>query len=49
MNSNLANQLLASVMGWTYQGLNSERPELEFMGSMKYDARPPLQSGSRHL
>ena len=38
MNSNLASQLLSSVMDWDYVGLNSERPELEFMGSMKYDA-----------
>lgn len=38
MNSNLANQLLASIMKWDAATLASERAALEFMGSMKYDA-----------
>lgn len=49
MNSNLASQLLSSVMGWDYEGLNSERPELEFMGSMKYDAYDRFMPGTRFM
>lgn len=49
MNSNLASQLLSSVMGWDYVGLNSERPELEFMGSMKYDAYDRFMPGTRFM
>lgn len=49
MNSNLASQLLSSVMGWNYEGLNSERPELEFMGSMKYDAYGRFMPGTRFM
>lgn len=49
MNSNLASQLLSSVMGWTYLGLNSERPVLEFMGSMKYDAYDRFMPGTRFM
>ena len=49
MNSNLASLLLSSVMGWDYVGLNSERPELEFMGSMKYDAYDRFMPGTRFM
>lgn len=49
MNSNLASQLLSNVMGWDYAGLNSERPELEFMGSMKYDAYDRFMPGTRFM
>ena len=49
MNSNLASQLLSSVMGWNYLGLNSERPILEFMGSMKYDAYDRFMPGTRFM
>lgn len=49
MNSNLASQLLSSVMGWNYLGLNSERPMLEFMGSMKYDAYDRFMPGTRFM
>lgn len=49
MNSNLASQLLSSVMGWDYLGLNSERPVLEFMGSMKYDAYDRFMPGTRFM
>ena len=49
MNSNLASQLLSSVMGWNYLGLNSERPVLEFMGSMKYDAYDRFMPGTRFM
>lgn len=49
MNSNLASQLLSSVMNWDYVELNSERPELEFMGSMKYDAYDRFMPGTRFM
>lgn len=49
MNSNLASQLLSSVMGWNYLELNSERPVLEFMGSMKYDAYDRFMPGTRFM
>ena len=49
MNSNLASQLLSSVMDWDYVGLNSERPVLEFMGSMKYDAYDRFMPGTRFM
>lgn len=49
MNSNLASQLLSSVMDWDYVGLNSERPQLEFMGSMKYDAYDRFMPGTRFM
>lgn len=49
MNSNLASLLLSSVMSWDYVGLNSERPELEFMGSMKYDAYDRFMPGTRFM
>lgn len=49
MNSNLASQLLSSVMGWDAVGLTNERPELEFMGSMKYDAYDRFMPGTRFL
>lgn len=49
MNSNLASQLLSSVMGWDYLGLNSERLVLEFMGSMKYDAYDRFMPGTRFM
>lgn len=49
MNSNLASRLLSSVMGWDYIVLNSERPELEFMGSMKYDAYDRFMPGTRFM
>ena len=49
MNSNLASLLLSSVMDWDYVGLNSERPELEFMGSMKYDAYDRFMPGTRFM
>lgn len=49
MNSNLASQLLSSVMRWDYLTLNSERPLLEFMGSMKYDAYNRFMPGTRFI
>lgn len=49
MNSNLASLLLSSVMGWKYSRLNSERPVLEFMGSMKYDAYDRFMPGTRFM
>ena len=49
MNSNLASQLLSSVMRWDYLKLNSERPVLEFMGSMKYDAYDRFMPGTRFI
>lgn len=49
MNSNLANQLLASIMKWDAQTLASERSALEFMGSMKYDAYDRYMPGMRFM
>jgi hypothetical protein len=49
MNSNLANQLLASIMNWDAQTLASERAALEFMGSMKYDAYDQYMPGMRFM
>lgn len=49
MNSNLASQLLSSIMGWNYLELNIERPVLEFMGSMKYDAYDRFMPGTRFM
>lgn len=49
MNSNLASRLLSSVMGWDYLELNSERPVLEFMGGMKYDAYDRFMPGTRFM
>lgn len=49
MNSNLASQLLSSVMKWDYEKLNSERPVLEFMGNMKYDAYDRFMPGTRFM
>ena len=49
MNSNLANQLLASIMNWNAQTLASERAALEFMGSMKYDAYDRYMPGMRFM
>ena len=49
MNSNLANQLLASIMNWDAQTLASERATLEFMGSMKYDAYDRYMPGMRFM
>ena len=49
MNSNLANQLLASIMKWDAQTLASERAALEFMGSMKYDAYDRYMPGMRFM
>lgn len=49
MNSNLANQLLASIMQWDAQTLASERAALEFMGSMKYDAYDRYMPGMRFM
>ena len=36
-------------MDWDYVGLNSERPVLEFMGSMKYDAYDRFMPGTRFM
>lgn len=49
MNSNLASRLLTSVMEWNAIGLTSERPILEFMGSMKYDAYDRYMPGTRFM
>lgn len=49
MNSNLANQLLASIMKWDAPTLSSERAALEFMGSMKYDAYDRYMPGMRFM
>ncbi len=49
MNSNLANQLLASIMSWDPQTLASERAALEFMGRMKYDAYDRYMPGMRFM
>ena len=49
MNSNLANQLLASIMNWDAQALASERAALEFMGSMKYDSYDRYMPGMRFM
>lgn len=50
MNSNLASRLLSSSMGWTDPAvLTAERPLLEFMGSMKYDAYDRYMPGSRFM
>ena len=49
MNSDLANQLLASIMKWEAQTLASERAALEFMGSMKYDAYDRYMPGMRFM
>lgn len=49
MNSNLASQLLSSIMRWDYERLTSERPVLEFMGSMKYDAYDRFMPGTRFM
>lgn len=49
MNSNLANQLLASIMNWDAQTLASERAALEFMGSMKYDGYDRYMPGMRFM
>lgn len=49
MNSNLANQLLASIMKWDAKTLVTERAVLEFMGSMKYDAYDRYMPGMRFM
>lgn len=49
MNSNLASQLLSNIMGWSYLELNTNRPVLEFMGSMKYDAYDRFMPGTRFM
>ena len=49
MNSNLANQLLASIMKWDAPTLASECAALEFMGSMKYDAYDRYMPGMRFM
>lgn len=49
MNSNLANQLLGSIMKWDAPTLASERAALEFMGSMKYDAYDRYMPGMRFM
>ena len=49
MNSNLANQLIASIMKWDAPTLASERAALEFMGSMKYDAYDRYMPGMRFM
>ncbi len=49
MNSNLANQLLASIMKWDAPTLASERAALEFMGNMKYDAYDRYMPGMRFM
>lgn len=49
MNSNLANQLLASIMNWDAQTLASERAALEFMGNMKYDGYDRYMPGMRFM
>lgn len=49
MNSNLANQLLASIMRWDPTTLASERAALEFMGSMKYDSYDRYMPGMRFM
>lgn len=49
MNSNLANQLLASIMNWDAKKLASERAALEFMGSMKYDAYNRYMPGMKFM
>lgn len=49
MNSNLANQLLASIMKWDAPTLASERAALEFMGSMKYDTYDRYMPGMRFM
>ena len=49
MNSNLANQLLASIMKWDAPTLASERAAFEFMGSMKYDAYDRYMPGMRFM
>ena len=49
MNSNLANQLLASIMKWDAHTLASERAALEFMVSMKYDAYDRYMPGMRFM
>lgn len=49
MNSNLANRLLSSVMEWDASDLTLERPLLEFMGSMKYDAYDRYMPGTRFM
>lgn len=49
MNSNLANQLLVSIMKWDAPTLASERATLEFMGSMKYDAYDRYMPGMRFM
>ena len=49
MNSNLANQLLASIMNWDPKSLAAERAALEFMGRMKYDAYDRYMPGMRFM
>ena len=49
MNSNLANQLLASIMKWDPKQLATERAALEFMGSMKYDTYGRYMPGTRFM
>lgn len=49
MNSNLANQLLASIMKWDAPTLASERAAIEFMGRMKYDAYDSYMPGMRFM
>ena len=49
MNSNLANQLLASIMSWEPKKLAAERAVLEFMGSMKYDVYDRYMPGKRFM
>ena len=49
MNSTLSNQLLARIMGWDPQRLMTERADLEFMGSMKYDTYDRYMPGMRFM
>ena len=49
MNSSVAGQLLSKVMGWTDFRLAEERPWIEFIANMKYDAYDQYMPGTRFI
>lgn len=49
MNSSVAGQLLSKVMDWTDFQLSEERPWIEFIANMKYDAYDQYMPGTRFI
>jgi hypothetical protein len=49
MRDDLAEELLARVMGWTYEDIARERPDLQVMAKYKYDNYQRFSPGLRFL